>query len=385
MAQTRIRAAYIRGGTSRALVFRRDDLPDPQGWPALFCAALGSPDAYGRQLDGMGGGTSSLSKVCVVGPPTHPDADVDYTFAQVSVTAQSVDFKGNCGNMASAIGPFAVDEGMVPAPADGPALVRIHNTNSGKIIHARFRVENGVAAVAGDVALPGVSGRGAAVELAFQNPAGTQGRGLWPAGGPVTALADAVASGSDGGAAAQATLIDCGLPAIFLRAADLGVCATASPDAIDADSALMARLEALRRAGAVAMGMAADADAAAGLVAVPKIALIGAPGDYTTLDGAAVAAGDYDLSVRMISAGQAHRAVPITGALALAAAAGVPGTLAHGAAGAGAAAGLLRLGTPSGVITVGAARDAHGTITEASVIRTQRRLMEGAVCIPAPA
>ncbi|MEK6710500.1 MAG: PrpF domain-containing protein, partial [Nitrospinota bacterium] len=189
MAQRRIPAAFVRGGTSRALLFHDRDLPpSPARRDAVFLRALGSPDPNGRQLDGMGGGISSLSKVAVIGPPSRPDADVDYTFGQVSVERALVDYKGNCGNISSAVGPFAVDEGLAAAPREGEAAVRIHNTNTRKIIHARFRVEGGRAAVEGDFALPGVAGTGARITLEFQDPGGAATGRLLPTGRAVDVL-----------------------------------------------------------------------------------------------------------------------------------------------------------------------------------------------------
>lgn len=189
MVQRRIPAVFMRGGTSKAVMLKRADLPADEGlWADMFTAMLGSPDPYGRQLDGMGGGISSLSKICILAPSERPDADVDYTFAQVSVSGRHVDFSGNCGNMSSAVGPFAVDEGLVAVPDDGDVLVRIFNTNSGKIIHARFAVRDGEAVVEGELRLPGVSTRGAPVRLDFLDPASTAGRGILPAGAPVVTL-----------------------------------------------------------------------------------------------------------------------------------------------------------------------------------------------------
>lgn len=341
---------------------------------------MGSPDANGRQLNGMGGGISSLSKVCVVGPSSRSDADIDCTFAQVSVRDASVDFGGNCGNMSSAMGPFAVDEGLIPVSADGPALVRIHNTNSGKIINAHFAVRDGEALVDGDFELPGVSGTGAPVRLDFLDPGGTLERGLLPTG----LSCDRFELGD--GAAVDASLVDAAIPCVFVRASDLGVSAAMSPSKIEANGTLMLQLETLRRLASMRMGIAADADTAARSIAIPKIALIDRSCTYQTLERRTFSASDYDLSVRMISVGQAHKAVPITGALAIASAAAVPGSVVADLLGDKADVERLKLGTPSGIITVGAfaqARDGfHPHILSANVIRTQRRLFEGRVLIP---
>lgn len=374
MKQTRIRAAFIRGGTSKAVVFRRDDLPEPDLWPAIFRAALGSPDPSMRQLDGMGGGLSSLSKICVVGPSSRPDADVDYTFAQVEVNGTSIDMNGNCGNMSSAIGPFAVDEGLVALP-DGPALVRIHNTNSGKIIHARFEVRDGEAVVEGETVIPGVAGTGAAVELSFRDPCGTRGRGLLPAGDAKTTLTLADNS------RVTVTAVDSVTSAVFVTASQIGADITAMPAALDADRALMERLEAIRRAASVAMGIAPDEASAARIISIPKIAMIGPPVESVALDGRAIEEDAHDITIRMISAGQAHRAVPVTGALALASAAALGRGEVWASLRPGADLAAIRLATPSGIITVGTDRDDAGRILSANVIRTQRRLMEGRICL----
>lgn len=375
MRQIRIPAAFVRGGTSNAVIFRRQDLPDPDSWPAIFCAALGSPDPSMRQLDGMGGGLSSLSKICVVGPSSRTDADVDYTFAQVEVGGTTVDMAGNCGNMSSAIGPFAVDEGLVPRPDDGPTVVRIHNTNSGKIIHARFNVFEGEATVDGDVVIPGVAGTGAPVELAFRDPVGTLGTGLLPAGSPRTELA------MPDGTTILVTAVDAATPIVFVDARDVDASTTLSPTDLDGDPVMMARLEMIRRAASVIMGIAPDLVAAAKILSIPKIALVGRPAGFRALDGSVIRPEMHDIAVRMISAGQAHRAVPITGALALAAAATVAGGCVQECLGPDAHFHQLRVGTPSGVISVGTELSAGGAILSVNVIRTQRRLMEGAVCL----
>ena len=381
MTQTRIPAVFMRGGTSKALVLKRADLPkDETLWPQIFAAMLGSPDPNLRQLNGMGGGISSLSKICVIGPATRDDADIDYTFAQVGVVDDTVDFSGNCGNMSSAMGPFAYDEGLVDGPRDGEAVVRIHNTNSGKVIVARFPVAQGEAAVTGEVEIPGVTGPGAPVALDFLDPGNTFGRGTLPsgAGSDVLVLAD--------GRQVKVTMIDAAVPAVFVSAADVGGDTGAHPAAIDADAALMARLEEIRQLASVRMGLTDSPQAAAKRIATPKVAMVGPPAAYADLTGATHAAEAQDLQIRMISAGQAHRAVPVTGALALSCAAVVEGSVVAACLAPGADPLALRIGTPSGIVGTGALRDpASGTITAARILRTQRRLMEGRVLVPAPA
>ncbi|AJE48425.1 2-methylaconitate cis-trans isomerase PrpF family protein [Celeribacter indicus] len=379
MKQHRIPAVFMRGGTSKAVVLKRSDLPAEEAdWPALFAAILGSPDPHKRQLDGMGGGISSLSKICVIGPSTRPDADIDYTFAQVGVVDETVDFSGNCGNMSSAMGPFAYDEGLVAGPRDGEAVVRIHNTNSGKVIVSRFPVAEGEAEVSGDFAIPGVHGTGAPVALDFLDPSDTFGRGALPSGHPVDRL-----ELSDG-RSVRVTMIDAAVPSVFVAAADVGGNTCVHPEEIDADDALMARLEEIRQRASVAMGLTPDRDAAARRIATPKVAMVGPAADYADLSGECHAAATQDLQIRMISAGQAHRAVPITGALALASAALTGETVVAGCVSEGADPLNLRIGTPSGIVTVGATRDPDdGKIASARILRTQRRLMEGQVHVPA--
>ena len=365
-AQRRISAVYMRGGTSRCLVFHERDLP-PAGRDrdAILLAALGSPDPYGRQLDGLGGGISSLSKACIIGPSGHRDADVDYTFAQVHVARAEVDYSGNCGNCSSAIGPFAIDEGLVGAH-DGEVLVRIHNTNTKKIILAHVPVTDGEAAVSGDFELPGVAGRGARIALDFVDPGGAGTGRLLPTGRAQDWI--------DGLAC---SLVDATNPVAFFRSADLGVAGTETPQDLDADRALSERLERLRVAAAEMMGIPGSA-------AVPKITLVAPPTTFTALDGATHAAETTDVVARAISMGNCHRAVPLTVAMCLAVAARIPGTVVQECV--ASAKGDVRLGHPSGVLPIAAAVGArHGSpwAESVTVYRTARRLMEGFVRIPA--
>ena len=381
MAQTRIPAVFMRGGTSKAVMFHARDLPaEREAWAPIFRSAIGANDPSARQLDGMGGGVSSLSKVCVIGPPSRADADVDYTFAQIGVIDDTVDFAGNCGNMSSAIGPFAIDEGLVPAPADGQAVVRIHNTNTSKIIVARFGVENGEAAVDGPMALDGVAGTGAPIRLEFMAPGGARTGKLLPTGRAVDRLE------VPGLGAIEASLVDAANPCVFVDARSLDRTGTEMPDAIERNRALQDRLEAIRRAASVAMGIAPDLDAAARIKSVPKVAMVAAPGPATTLSGATLVAGDMDIQVRMISVGQAHRAVPLTGALCLSVATRLPGTIPNTLArGLAADAAQIRIAHPSGTILVDAKVTGGPTPTAdyAAVYRTARRLFEGKVLVRA--
>jgi len=382
MPQQRIPAVFMRGGTSKAVIFRREHLPaDQSAWTPIFLAVMGSPDPNGRQLDGMGGGISSLSKVCVVAPPSRPDADVDFTFAQVSIADGVVDFSGNCGNMSSAIGPFALDEGLVAAPqTDGECVVRIHNTNTRKIVRARFPVVGGVAAVDGDLAIDGVAGTGAPIRLDFMHPGGARTGKLLPTGHPIDRLTLA------DGTVVEASLIDASNPSVFVSAESLGLTGTELPDVLERDRSLMSRLEHIRCAGAVAMGIAADLSAAARAVAQPKVAMVSAAQTSATLSGATLPASEHDIAIRMISVGQPHRAVPLTGALCLAAACHVPGSIPNHVVQAAKPSlpETLRIGHPSGTILVSAKVEA-GDIEFASVYRTARRLFEGSVLYRTPA
>lgn len=381
MTQRRVRAVFVRGGTSRALLFHRRDLPaDRAAWDPIFLAALGSPDPNGRQLDGLGGGISSLSKVAVVGPPGRPDADVDYTFGQVEVTRASVDYRGNCGNISSAIGPFAIDEALVPA-REPDTVVRIHNTNTGKLIHAHVPVDGGQAAVSGDFSLDGVPGTGARIALDFLDPGGAVTGRLLPTGHVQDTLQ------VPGVGAVAASLVDATNPMVFVRAKDLGLDGTERPDDLDARPGLPARLEAIRGAAAVSMGLArTPEEAARSSAAVPKIAIVAPPAAYRTLAGAGVEPDAVDLVARIVSMGKMHRAFALTGAMCLAVAARIPGTLAHEAAAFAGAAGDVRIGHPSGILAVAAAvrpgPDGPPVAQTVTVYRTARRLMEGSVLVP---
>lgn len=367
LKQNRLPASYYRGGTSRAVIFNQRDLPTSrEQWIPIFRSVIGSPDPNGRQLDGLGGGISSLSKVCVVGKPTHPEADVDYTFAAIGVKDDEVDFSSNCGNMTSAIGPFAVDSGMIEVE-DGQTTVRIHNTNTGKIIHARFGVSEGEAVTAGDFAIDGVAGTAAKVELAFLNPAGSKTGTLLPTGN-VTDKLDNV----------RVTCIDAGNPCVFVQARDLDVDGTILPDAMDTHPTLLAKLDTIRRLASVAMGLSKDEKSATG--SIPKIAIVSPPATHQLLSGEQIGRGAIDIVVRALSVGQPHRAVPITVAMACAAAAHVEGSvLQQVVATQRADQSGITLGHSSGKILVGSTFDKDGKLTEAKVFRTARRIMDGLV------
>lgn len=379
MPQSKLHAVFARGGTSKALMFHRRDLPpDRDAWAPIFLAALGSPDPNERQLDGMGGGISSLSKVCVIGPPTRADADVDYTFAQIGVDRASVDYGANCGNMSAAVGPFAVDERLVPAPRSGEVTVRIHNTNTGKLIHATFDMEEGQARVEGPLRIDGVAGSGAPIRLEFRDLAGARTGRLLPAGGPMQALR------LPSGDRIRASLVDAGNPCVFVDAEALGLDGTESAERIESQATLMQTLESLRRQASVAMGLAVDETRAAESRAVPFIGMVSRVRPWASRSGQAFSAEEADLSVRMLSSGNAHRAIPITAALCVAVACRTMGTLPAELC--RSATGPLRIGHASGIVVVDARLDAEsGEVRHASVYRTARRLFQGEVLYPSPA
>lgn len=381
MDQFKLRAVFMRGGTSRALMFRQSDLPDDRSkWAPIFLAAMGSPDPNGRQIDGMGGGISSLSKVCVVGPPSRPDADVDFTFAQVSIREAIVDYSGNCGNMSSAIGPFAIQEGMVAAEGN-EAVVRIHNTNTCKIIVSRFPLAVGEVVVDGDFQLPGIAGAGAPIRLEFEDPGGARTGRLLPTGAPLDQLA---VPGFDG--PIEASLVDAANPCVFVLAQALSKDGTELPDALDGEVELLARLEAIRRVASVQMGLSRTLEEAAGIPSVPKVAMVSPPRRAAMLSGGTLDECDMDVAVRMISIGQPHRAVPLTGAMCLAVASRVEGTLVHRVTRKPSSRDDdLRIGQPSGLTVVAArVRRDIGWVAESAVVyRTARRLMEGFVFVRA--
>jgi 2-methylaconitate cis-trans-isomerase PrpF len=381
MASRAIPAVFMRGGTSNALVFHRSDLPPAQSphdnasWNAIFLAVMGSPDPYGRQLNGMGGGQSSLSKVAVIAPSQRPDADIDFTFAQVGITDETVGYKGNCGNISSAVGPFAVDEGLVAVTGDS-ATVRIFNTNTSKLIVATFALRDGKAAVDGDYVLQGVAGSGAPVRLSFQQPGGAATGKLLPTGNVRDMLE------LEDGFRIECSMIDAANPVVCLMASALDLNGTETPAALRDDTAAMARFTQIRIAAALRMGLAKDRDEAEGRVKnLPLVALLADAPPPASYPAEAAA----DLGVRMISAGLPHGAIPLTGALCLAVGARIPGTLVHALTSHSASQERLRIAHSSGVIDVAATVEAEGdaiVVQEAVVYRTARRLMEGRVLLP---
>ena len=381
MRQLKLPAVFMRGGTSKAIVFHQKDLPvDRALWDDIFLAAIGSPDPSARQLDGMGGGVSSLSKVCVVGPSSRPDADIDYTFAQVLVKDRRVDYSGNCGNMSSAMGPFALDEGMVSA--SGPeAVVRIHNTNTKKIIRSRFAVDEGLAAVDGDLSIPGVSGTGAPVRLEFLSPGGATTGKLLPTGN-VSDVLDVPGLGR-----ITVSMVDAANACVFVRAQDVGLAGIEMPEPLDASREVMAKLGAIRLAASVAMGIEKNLENAAKKTTVPFVGFVSGPQEAKTLSGETIRAEDVDLTGRMLSSGQTHRALPLTASLCMAVAARLEGSVVNLAARKSDNPDApLRIGMPSGVLVVAAnvrKQDGLWVAEQGAFYRTARRLFEGAVYVRA--
>ena len=391
--QIRIPATYLRGGTSKGVFFRLQDLPEAARRPgpardALLLRVIGSPDPYGKQIDGMGGATSSTSKTVIVSPSNRPDHDVDYLFGQVSIDSAFVDWSGNCGNLSAAVGPFAIANGLIAKeklPANGLCTVRIWQANIGKTIIAHVPMTDGQVQETGDFELDGVTFAAAEVSLEFVDPAddgdGEGGGAMFPTGQLVDTL------DMPGIGRLQATLINAGIPTIFVNAAELGYTGTELQEAINGDPRALARFETLRAHGAVRMGLIRDIGEAAGRQHTPKVAFVAPPVDYRTSSGRQVGAGEIDLLVRALSMGKLHHAMMGTAAVAIGTAAAIPGTLVNLAAGGGTRE-AVRFGHPSGTLRVGAeARQVNGqwVVTRALMSRSARVLMEGWVRVPGDA
>ncbi|WIO73093.1 2-methylaconitate cis-trans isomerase PrpF [Porticoccaceae bacterium LTM1] len=383
--QIKIPATYMRGGTSKGVFFRLQDLPEVAQKPgpardALLLRVIGSPDPYGKQIDGMGGATSSTSKTVILSKSSQPGHDVDYLFGQVSIDKPFVDWSGNCGNLSAAVGSFAINSGLVDAgriPENGVATVRIWQANIKKTIVAHVPITNGEVQETGDFELDGVTFPAAEVQVEFVDPADATGF-MFPTGNLVDDLE------VPGVGTFKATMINAGIPTIFLLADELGYTGTELQEAINESPEALARFEAIRAQGALKMGLIEKLEEAAQRQHTPKVAFIANPQDYLASSGKQVFAADIDLSVRALSMGKMHHAMMGTAAVAIAAAAAIPGTLVNEIAGGGER-DFVRFGHPSGTLRVGAsASEQNGSwvVTKAVMGRSARVLMEGWVRVP---
>lgn len=388
--QLKIAATYMRGGTSKGVFFKRSELPAVAQQPGaardrLMLRVIGSPDPYGKQTDGMGGATSSTSKVVILDKSTRANHDVDYLFGQVAIDQAFVDWSGNCGNLTAAVGAFAITQGLITperVPADGLCEVRIWQANIEKTIIAQVPMRNGQVQEAGDFELDGVTFPAAEVQVAFIDPAADEdgdGGAMFPTGNVVDEFE------VPGFGKLQATFINAGIPTIFVNAKDIGYTGTELQGAINEDAQALARFETLRAHGALQMGLIQSLEEAAARQHTPKIAFVAPPADYTASSGKAIVASEIDLLVRALSMGKLHHAMMGTAAVAIAAAAAVPGTLVNLAAGGGERE-QVTFGHPSGTLRVGAAAECQAgqwTVTKAIMSRSARILMDGWVYVPA--
>jgi probable AcnD-accessory protein PrpF len=388
--QMKIAATYMRGGTSKGVFFRLQDLPEAAQQPGaardqLLLRVIGSPDPYGKQIDGMGGATSSTSKTVILSKSARPEHDVDYLFGQVSIDKAFVDWSGNCGNLSAAVGAFAISGGLVDAarvPRDGVAVVRVWQANIGKTIIAHIPMTDGEVQETGDFELDGVTFPAAEVQLEFMDPAAEEegaGGSMFPTGQLVDDLE------VPGVGTLKATMINAGIPTIFINADAVGYTGTELQDAINGDAKALAMFETIRAYGALRMGLIKDLSEAATRQHTPKVAFVAPPAAYVSSSGKPVAADDIDLLVRALSMGKLHHAMMGTAAVAIGTAAAIPGTLVNLAAGGGAPQ-AVRFGHPSGTLRVGAEavqQDGEWRVTKAVMSRSARVLMEGWVRVPA--
>lgn len=387
--QIKVPATYMRGGTSKGVFFRLQDLPESAQMPGpardkLLLRVIGSPDPYGKQIDGMGGATSSTSKTVILSRSSKPEHDVDYLFGQVSIDKAFVDWSGNCGNLSAAVGPFAISNGLVDpsrVPSDGIAIIRIWQANIGKTIVAHVPITNGQVQETGDFELDGVTFPAAEVQLEFMDPAAEEegaGGAMFPTGHLIDDLE------VPGVGTLKATMINAGIPTVFVNADAIGYTGTELQEAINGDAKALAMFETIRAHGALRMGLIKSLDEAAQRQHTPKVAFVAPPKDYTSSSGKPVKAGDVDLLVRALSMGKLHHAMMGTAAVAIGTAAAIPGTLVNIAAGGGERE-AVRFGHPSGTLRVGAeASQQNGdwTVTKAIMSRSARVLMEGWVRVP---
>jgi len=390
--QIKIPATYMRGGTSKGVFFRLQDLPEAAQVPgaardALLMRVIGSPDPYGKQIDGMGGATSSTSKTVIISKSSRPDHDVDYLFGQVSIDTAFVDWSGNCGNLTAAVGPFAISNGLIDAsrvPENGVVTVRIWQANIGKTIVAHVPITNGAVQETGDFELDGVTFPAAEVRLEFMDPAAEEeggGGAMFPTGNVVDDLE------VPGLGTLKATMINAGIPTIFVNAEAIGYTGAELQDAINSDPKALAMFETIRAHGAVRMGLIKHVDEIATRQHTPKVAFVAKPVEYVASSGKRIGVGDADLLVRAMSMGKLHHAMMGTAAVAIGTAAAISGTLVNLAAG-GDDREAVRFGHPSGTLRVGAqATQSNGewTVVKAIMSRSARVLMEGWVRIPGDA
>ena len=387
-AQIKIPATYMRGGTSKGIFFKLDDLPAAAQTPGaardkILLRVIGSPDPYGKQIDGLGNASSSTSKAVILSKSAEPDHDVDYLFGQVSIDKPFVDWSGNCGNLTAAVGAFAISNGLVDAariPSDGLCTVRIWQANIRKTIIAHVQITGGQVQETGDFELDGVTFPAAEVQIEFLDPAddGEEGGAMFPTGNLVDELE------VPGIGTFPVTLINAGIPTIFLNAADIGYQGTELQEHINNDEQALAKFETIRAYGALKMGLIADISEAAARQHTPKVAFVAAPQDYVSSSGKPVAAADVDLLVRALSMGKLHHAMMGTAAVAIGTAAAIPGTLVNLAAGGGARE-AVRFGHPSGTLRVGAQaklENGEWKVTKAIMSRSARVIMEGFVRVP---
>ncbi|UVL15934.1 2-methylaconitate cis-trans isomerase PrpF [Pseudomonas atacamensis] len=387
--QIRIPATYMRGGTSKGVFFSLKDLPEPAQVPgpardALLLRVIGSPDPYDKQIDGMGGATSSTSKTVILSKSLKADHDVDYLFGQVSIDKPFVDWSGNCGNLSAAVGSFAISNGLVDAsriPHNGVAVVRVWQANIGKTIIAHVPITNGEVQETGDFELDGVTFPAAEVQVEFMDPAAEEeggGGSMFPTGNLVDELE------VPGVGTFKATMINAGIPTIFVNAEDIGYTGTELQGAINGDPKALLMFETIRAYGALRMGLIANLEEAAKRQHTPKVAFVAKPADYVASSGKAIAAGDVDLLVRALSMGKLHHAMMGTAAVAIGTAAAISGTLVNLAAG-GVERNAVRFGHPSGTLRVGAEatlENGEWVVKKAIMSRSARVLMEGYVRVP---
>ncbi|MBK3463160.1 2-methylaconitate cis-trans isomerase PrpF [Pseudomonas sp. MF6776] len=388
-AQIKIPATYMRGGTSKGVFFSLKDLPEAAQVPgpardALLLRVIGSPDPYDKQIDGMGGATSSTSKTVILSKSSQADHDVDYLFGQVSIDKPFVDWSGNCGNLSAAVGSFAISNGLVDAsriPHDGVAVVRVWQANIGKTIIAHVPITNGEVQETGDFELDGVTFPAAEVQVEFMDPAAEEeggGGSMFPTGNLIDELE------VPGVGSFKATMINAGIPTIFVNAEDIGYSGTELQSAINSDPKALQMFETVRAYGALRMGLISNLDEAAKRQHTPKVAFVARPADYVASSGKAIAAGDVDLLVRALSMGKLHHAMMGTAAVAIGTAAAIPGTLVNLAAG-GVERNAVRFGHPSGTLRVGAEaslENGEWVVKKAIMSRSARVLMEGYVRVP---